>query len=250
MKSLETYLHSRFKKLEGSLQECNKALTPDLLHEVRVEIKKIKSLYHLLEWGDDGFNYSKEFKDFREIFSKAGLIRDADVLQQLYEKYSISYNEKNLLKRVRKENKRIAAFRNQSLRYLKDVRKQETKAVKRIKRISSAELRAYRTGLERNISKMIDSPGYEKTLHLIRKKAKEVLYLSPGSKSKNNRKETYDKIQDRIGTWHDKQVLIASIEENKGINQKKNITKLENECEKDIKKIIPLPVKIPIRNIY
>ena len=242
MEKLLTYKQSRYKNLRKQLEKCKVSLTPETLHGLRVELKKIKCLYRLLDNCNKNFRYSKHFKPLQKIFRKAGAIRDSDVLQKLYIEFKINKSEKNILKKVHKENQHIASFRQNATENLKVLDKQEERTLKYFKEVNSRELNNYLLKLKNNLTEKIITGFKEDELHDIRKGCKEIIYLSRLSTGLFSaaRIKLYDKLQDAIGQWHDKIVLIESLEDDKKEDHKKSILKIKAACIKDIKKIKPM----------
>jgi len=82
----------------------------DSIHDMRVEIKRLRALFNLIEWINPAFQAKKELADIRKLFKAAGKLRDNHVQQELAE----SWTEKrryelseylNDLKRIEKQSR-------------------------------------------------------------------------------------------------------------------------------------------------
>ena len=241
MEKLLGYSRSRFKSLTKLLEKSKEGLNPQSIHRIRLELKKIKSVYCLLDFCVRRFNYSREYKPLRKMFRKAGDIRDYDVLHQLYVRYKIRNYSKNISEKTNKKNKRMAAFSQNAEGYIMDAEKQERRIKKYFKEFSSRDLEDYFLRIENKLSAKLFPQFREDDLHGLRKHCKEIIYLSEAGKDKKQlvRIKLYDKLQDIIGQWHDKRVLIDSLLKSKDDSYKKVIIKLKTDCINDIKKINP-----------
>lgn len=246
MERLPGYCHSRFKSLHKQLEKCKVVLYPQTLHQIRIELKRIKTVYRLLDFYIPRFKYSKEYKPLRKIFRQAGYIRNTDILHQLHIKYKIKKQEKNMLEMIRKENKQIAEFRQNVAEYIKIIEKQEVRTKKYSKELNSRELRDYYVRKDNALHRKLSQRFNEDKLHALRKRCKEIIYLSKMGDDKKSvgHLKLYMKLQDLIGQWRDKKILIESLKENNANANKKSIPKLKTDCEHDLKKIKPLTVKL------
>ena len=89
MSALRKYTLIRFANLEKLLREY--AMEPDLqkLHGIRVEVKKIKVILGLINTSVKGFHGHRHFIPLREIFRKAGQIRQPQVFYELLMRYEV-----------------------------------------------------------------------------------------------------------------------------------------------------------------
>ncbi len=246
MKKLNDYAHARFLNLGKELEQCRKIITPHGLHHIRIEIKKLKAIYRLLDSNLPSFNYSARIRPLRKIFRKAASIRNSDVMDELYIKYKIIRPKKSRGEMIQLNNSSIAAFRKNVPEYLNTIPKQEKKLVKYLKKLNSVKVKTHFLKLEEKLSAKFLLPFKEERLHPIRKKCKEIITLSRivAIAKSRERIKIYDKLQDSIGHWHDKQILIASLQEDEVKTNRKKVSQLKRECTLDIKKIKPIFLKL------
>ena len=110
IKQLHKYGNKRFIFLNARLKKYNRHAKPEQLHKVRVELKKIRTLFNFLGFGSKKFNAYKNYKPLKHIFKKAGRIRDADVLHQLFKEYKFTKIEKAVIPKAKDQKKLIAKF--------------------------------------------------------------------------------------------------------------------------------------------
>ena len=132
MNQYSKYGQLHFKKLKKFLGEYQNLPEEDMLHKIRLELKKLKVLFHFIEYCDKDFNATKEFSSLHRIFKKAGRIREIDVFERLM----INYNIENIngipsnmekAKMIQKFNKKIPQFIEEVRKKEKDLRKHLSK---------------------------------------------------------------------------------------------------------------------------
>ena len=89
MKQLKDYSKKRFKILKDSLESYRHILDPEKLHQIRVEIKKIKVIINLINSCAHKFKGHRHFVPFRTIFRRAGEIRQPEIFYRLLLLYQI-----------------------------------------------------------------------------------------------------------------------------------------------------------------
>src|SRR5690348_10635786 len=89
MKSLEKYVRARAKHLKKLLNTYSESGTDETIHDIRVEIKKLKAVLQLAGSVLPRFNAHKVFVPLRDIFRKAGAIREKDITTRLAEQHNL-----------------------------------------------------------------------------------------------------------------------------------------------------------------
>ena len=242
MKLLIKYADKRFKSLHVHLDKYKQCVGIEDLHQIRVELKKIKTLFDLIT---HDFKKS-EYKPLKNIFKNAGRIRETDVLHQLFRKYKLQQFEKSIKREALERKSAIAAFRQKAKYYKKAVNHIQQRSKKYLIEINRGNLNKYVFKVEQKINKKLFSKYRLDELHKIRKQIKKIIYLSQVTDSKDISKKNklYDNLQNIIGQWHDKNVLIRLLQKNKGHSHKTVLGNLKLECNRDIKSIKSLIIKI------
>lgn len=241
MKQLAKYADKQFNSLFESLSLYELTSDPETLHRIRVELKKIKSLFRLINYCTKNFHASEEYLPLKKIFTEAGMIREVDVAKELFAEYKIKmiHYEKKIYDQV----KLVSVFRKNISSYKEAVIKKQNEIKKYFDGINSNCFGKYILSRKLKLQKQFyPEPAVEK-LHKSRKIIKEIIYLSGISRwRKKNLIPHYDKAQELIGSWHDKIFLLNLLKELNIDFHKKDIKMLESKCQNDLnilKKMIP-----------
>ncbi len=89
MKRFKKFTRRQMDALIKHLKKYRRNRQPELLHQIRVDIKKIKAILHVINDSKKGFKAHKNFVPFRKIFRKADHVREPDVLKQMLKRYRL-----------------------------------------------------------------------------------------------------------------------------------------------------------------
>lgn len=231
MKGLSTYFKRRFTVLSKHLfQE-----TGDLerFHGIRLEVKKIKTIINLIEFSVKGFKGHKYYIPFRTIFRTAGKVRQVDVFNKL--SGTIEQVRGDHSKDSAAHHQMISVFQGEITPFRSIIKKKYKKLKAALKNVKRKHFEKYLKLKKRELRSQLYPRLNESGLHKTRKVIKEVLYLSPiAGKHKKKLNPFYDELQELVGQWHDKQVLMSS---NKIQKEPAKLKQLKNACSDDLKKI-------------
>lgn len=91
---IEKYLVKRTSALKKNIEAAERYYGVDAIHDLRVEIKRIRALYHLIHAIVPSFSVERHTQSMRKLFKKAGMLRDIDIQQEIvrqgHEKYELS----------------------------------------------------------------------------------------------------------------------------------------------------------------
>lgn len=252
IKQLQKYTHKRFTLLNAGLKKYKLHAKPEQLHEVRVELKKIKTLFNFLAFSSKKFNEHKNYKPLKHIFKKAGLIRDVDVLHQLFKDYELEQFEKAVLPKEKNQNKLIEKFHKKTRHYIKTSNQSTKQMENYLANTGTLDLKDYISNTEHQLREKLFRDFKQDELHLIRKQLKELVYLSQimGKKSTIKEIEIYDKLQNTIGDWHDKNVLIDILQKKQSSLYKDSVQKLKLGCASDLKLIKSLMNNLKLKHAF
>jgi CHAD domain-containing protein len=215
-----------FKRSHKAVLEDIRGAAPadgDQIHQLRVDIKKFRSICDLLHESDKDFISAKLLKSLKPIYNAAGKIRTADVNLHITQPYksAVLLRYKDHLRQnqdiarqtlqIRLEKFKTSKFRSvfkdaeDELKHLK--KKKLKKEGAEYLRVRFAEVRA----------DVFDTSD-DKTLHKIRKKLRQIKTIAsmmdkmslhhPFEKDVRKMTIAYDK----LGVWHDLAVLIDDLE--------------------------------------
>jgi len=113
MNELITYLKKCEKQVGMGIKKLRKTFTPELLHLLRVEIKKIRFIADVIAFKYPESVINEIIKPFNRIFKAAGKIRDSHIEAYLLENYSmpeIAGGLKEILLDKQKRDKSLSFF--------------------------------------------------------------------------------------------------------------------------------------------
>ncbi|HWA35270.1 MAG TPA: CHAD domain-containing protein [Cyclobacteriaceae bacterium] len=228
MKSLEKYVRTRAKNLRKCLTAYSESGTDETIHDIRVEIKKLKAVLQLAGSARPRFNAHKVFVPLRDIFRKAAAIREKDVAIKLAKLHKLKATGK------RSESGQQSAkeiFEFDIPAFIKHVKQQEKKILKEIAKISRKEFTAALSKQLKITKKVLYPNVIVKKLHKTRKGIKEVLYLSDVRPVISEEQRKFlEEMAGFIGDLHDKQSMMSTV-------TAEDRVKLETEVQKDIDRI-------------
>ncbi|MCA4895869.1 MAG: CHAD domain-containing protein [Cytophagales bacterium] len=207
MKKLSSYANKRFKALIDSLHSYHQIDEPEVLHSLRVELKKIKSILNLLQYGLPNFRGHKHYIPFRTIFRRAGEIRQPEVIYKLLLQNQIEGITDSQIPNADQEERLLSAFKNDVPMFIATVTAKRSKLKEYIKNLTEKKAGKYLTKRRRQVKRLLFPVFEPDALHKTRKIIKEIIFLDWVDKDKPS--VTFlKKIENRIGQWHDKQVLL------------------------------------------
>lgn len=209
------YAKKRFKLLGHHLESYGQSTDIVFLHEIRLEIKKIKSLLQLTEFSLREFKGHKHYKPFRAIFRMAGDIREPEVFYGLLLQYGIEEIEDRRIPQSNDEITLSQAFQERIPSFNRIIKKNKRKLIPYFSRVYRTHVTKYLRNKKGELGKRLLTRWNPGVLHKARKVAKEIIYLSTIVKrAKRKLDPFYEKTQNAIGWWHDKQMLMPLLKEN------------------------------------
>ncbi|MDB5227928.1 MAG: hypothetical protein JWN78_2121 [Bacteroidota bacterium] len=231
------FFNKRLVQIEQLLLLFCKENKPETLHKFRVEIKKIKAFFLLLEHCYDQFKKDEKLKAHLKMFRRSSRIRDFDVMHDLLKENKINFVAPSTLSDTNKQRKYIKDFCDHISSYRKSLLKEKKDLKPFLKSIPKKKYQKYLLKEKEKAMEQLNSNSIEKKLHRARKHMKQILYLSKLDKRFPLEAYLYfDKLQKAVGAWHDKDMLIKSLH-NAGIRNNKILVKLRKEKASDLQKI-------------
>lgn len=229
-KTLVNYYKNHSHKFKTNLRKLSENPDDEIVHDLRVAVKRIRTVYLLLQHlSPDEFDAKSMGAKFRILFKLSGNLRDTQIQISILERYSNQTNQHYthyLLFLKKQENKTLHKLDQ----YLKQVDFNEMI-------ITNLNIEHYliQKGTEKEILEMIDqlitdlmiqSAGLHKDnieeddLHLIRRYVKQCQYLLAIAKSiTETEHDVYAKklkivshAGELLGNWHDIEVGIHQLE--------------------------------------
>lgn len=231
MKALNRFAKKRLSRLTSLLKSYDEGTEQHVLHKVRVEIKKIRTLQNLINASKKKYISKEAYAPFREIFKACAVLRERYVLQELEEKYL-----KRKIRPSERNEQQLAAFGENLPGYLKTVRKHGKKLLHDLQSVSKKEYSRRMKELRTELYEQFRDRLSNDELHDLRKKVKEYLYLSAVTQSEQEMDQSLLQIADMIGEWHDRMIFQERLQE-KAPRRKAVIKKLENQCRSDVRRL-------------
>ena len=223
MKRFEKFTRRQMDALIKHLKKYGRNRQPESLHQIRVDIKKIKAILHVVNDSKKGFKAHKNFIPFRKIFRKADHVREPDVLKQMLKRYRVGEITDHRIFDSRKDSAK--AFSSNISQFIRTVKGKAKKLEAVSDKVHSDDLTKYLQRKKRELKPQLHPRPKMIVIHKVRKAVKEIIYLSKIQDTlKAKEVKFYDKVQDIIGKFHDKQVLLSLIKNKK---DKTSITQRE-----------------------
>jgi CHAD domain-containing protein len=210
---LERYFRKRIYSVIREYSTPPSERTEETFHRLRVEIKKIKALYHLIDFVNKKFPRKKLLKPFKEVFDNAGKVRNLQVEENIIKSFSLkNHLISTLHKKQSKATHKFEEIRDKNLSIQID--KSAEEAERFLKDIQLSELRRYNKKVLSKIKNLIKASFVEKDLHKIRMKLKEFYYNLKLTNARSNRLvKNLNRLLELIGSWHDYYFVIIRLDE-------------------------------------
>lgn len=231
-KTGKAYFNELWDQMTDDLNDFFKIGDQEKLHHFRVQVKKLRALLTLLDMTITKSNLSKEFKPVKKIFKQGGKIREAYINLQLSSHYELK-NDDFILNQVNDMEKEMTDFRHKAKKYLKTIKAVHDELESELKAIDDERVNEfYKIQLEQ-IAAALNENQFNDDLHNCRKKIKVLMYnLKIADEALNDSlqldKEYLDKLQGRIGDWHDT-ILAMQLFSAPELNDKLVITRIKQQ---------------------
>ena len=227
-KCVGAYYAARCKNLQKHFDMALTYFDVNGIHDLRVEIKRLRSFFQLIEWITPAFPAKSNMRPMRKLFKSAAELRDIHVQQQLTRAWSHSLGVflseyYNILKQKElSARKRFAAFASQC-----DLHKTLVKNEKRLslaldpltKETVATKIQERVEHLLRQILEYGENGHQEHNLHKVRILTKETRYIAeiankcfPELGYGNPLIQQLKGIHQTLGHWHDIQVAFEHLE--------------------------------------
>ena len=200
---LNTYINKRLKSIKRRLTAYKQNQTPEDLHHIRVDIKKIKALFSFAE---DAYKRNYSCKELKSLFRKAGAIREQQINIQLLSVLS-PFPKRFVAQLKQEENALQKQFLKYTSHYLKNIThfKNDLSLPERLP--NKRTLQSYFRKELKKANKKLHSDNKEST-HRYRTKIKNILYvynILPENLQQSIELDTESITlqQKKVGQWHD-----------------------------------------------
>ncbi|MBP2283003.1 CHAD domain-containing protein [Flavobacterium sp. CG_23.5] len=235
MKTLKKYFKKRTSVINFLLEQKQQSYSPDTFHKLRVEIKRLKALFDLLDYCTKKFKRNKIFKPFKLIFKQGGKVRELQIEESLIKEHSTTHlpveYSTHLKKNQIKEQTHFFSILNKA--FTKKLNNKYRKILPFLSKINKKKLNNYRYKKRTKIEKLLSQNNLEiKKIHKLRKRLKAYLYnqqsLNSDKQIKLIRKNNI--LPELLGEWHDYTVITEHLKKTiaSDVISSKEINKLDN----------------------
>jgi len=200
--ALITYYRQVHNEVVRTAQAFVETPTADWLHDLRVQLKRIRFIRHLVKhYGSGGYRHL--FRHYLAIFKEAGRIRGHQM-----NRYRLTGTLDMAEPDVR-EKRMVRHFQRQLVHALKKIDHDYTRIEKRLSKISFPGEAAFVHDLENRVRTRITPYVFTDQLHRSRKRLKEIAYgaeVSEYIRTQLNLRfsmAVVAELEDKIGDWHD-----------------------------------------------
>jgi CHAD domain-containing protein len=216
MKKLTKYLKKRKTTIDFLLKTPENKYTSITFHKLRVEIKKLNSLFDLINICSTNFKRKITYKPFKSIFRQAGKVRELQIedamLKNYFENKVIKDYSKSLKKLRLEAEEDFFLLLNKKL--MNQLNKKYHSIIPHLREINQKKLSTY---LEKKEIKIQELLGQEiiqtEQIHTLRKELKILNYnktITNEEKPEENLSKQQE-LPELLGKWHDRHVIIKHL---------------------------------------
>lgn len=219
---LKKYWIKRIKKLIELLEATSSNVEEEYFHSIRIEIKKIRALFGILQHNNTKFKKRGYGRPFKAIFKQTGGVRELHIEKTMLRKY-LPHSESQYIDLLDKINRRYEqeffSFNRKEL--IKKVERVRDQVLLEIDKMKTANVHSHLEKLERKISTQLNREITNTEAHDLRSKLKMLQYNQSQVQhftqlGKGRRTASFLTL---LGQWHDYEVAIEHL--NKFVQQGK-----------------------------
>ncbi len=208
--AFQQYYVQRVKHLFNHLHDFELNRDEISLHDLRVELKKIRAITRFLRKVYPHHKLKKASRALRSVFAEAGVIREFQLIRNWLIKENLPILEQQFFSSEVLENA-AAAFQHQVPVYKKLLR-EATESVGELVQVTNALLpEQYTTDLFAQLEGKMGSQPDKSEWHELRKLIKQWTYARNWSPPDENALAVplsyWNKLQEEIGYWHDLEMI-------------------------------------------
>lgn len=203
------YLKKSRKIILRLLKKSPKKFEDEDYHQLRVEIKKLKSVAGFIEFSNKRFSKRKQLKPFSKLYKQAGKIRELQLEEAFLKKNNVQFIKHYLddvAKSIKKEKKKFSSLIS------KKARKKIKMAIRAIESIliktNEKDVIQFMNNERSKITSLTQKlPLNPDDAHKLRKILKEDFYNRKRINQPSEKIKAEDNLLELLGKWHDCVVL-------------------------------------------
>ena len=217
-------------QLENLLKDTLKDFDKNLIHQFRIEIKKLKATMQLIQETHKSFDNKKKYALIRPLYKDLGAVREIQLQQDMFKenakgfKASFRKKYKHLLDEelLEREEIALAHFDESTIKSLIKIKRQIKKM---LKKVSAKDFKKYYQGRASKLKKAFAAAEFsEKKMHALRTLIKEIKFntrFKQAMAEKCLAKKNIDLIfledlQKCLGEWQDNAMLRQKLVQSEG----------------------------------
>lgn len=203
---LEKHLKSRVKFIAHMLRSDSEEFSPEDIHVLRVELKRILSVAELLKSVSGKHGFGKLLAPFRRIFRAAGKVRSAQLEISFIRQFQLNRIDAAFIKAIeRRIKKRERNFRAKLKKGVdRELKESGKKLMRRIRTVKEKEVDQVLRSFHKSLIKLLKTSELsDDELHELRKEIKTRNYLFSAVYGAGLADAHLDRIQKELGEWHD-----------------------------------------------
>ncbi|MHB9054590.1 MAG: CHAD domain-containing protein [Paludibacteraceae bacterium] len=200
---LNSYVNDRIKTIKRQLYSFQKKREPSCLHQIRVEIKRIRAVFSFAE---KMYGQYYDANALRQLYQEAGIIRELQLIICLISEYP-DYPKLFISGLQENENELTEEFAGNIPAYIESINSFSENVSLPAALPKKKVIRQYLKKQGQKAILELDNKGKE-NMHRFRKRLKKfmsVYDLLPHELQKSIKinKSDLDKMQEKVGIWHD-----------------------------------------------
>lgn len=213
--SLQRYFNLRVKNLFNNLHDFELSGDEVALHDLRVEMKKLKTIIKFLKGVYPKHKFKKYSLKLGTIFQHAGEIREYQIIFQWLQKNGLSHLIQLYFPEEKLEEM-IGSFQQKAPVYKDEIKEVVDHCIKFVHKTNAILPEQYIVDLRSQIDRMSHKDLDINSWHELRKLSKQWIYAINWTTSEEDTKNEhlfpfYNKLQETIGYWHDLQFIKDSL---------------------------------------
>jgi CHAD domain-containing protein len=234
MKTLTKYLKKRKDVIGILLRKPSSKYTSNTFHKLRVEIKKLNSIFDLIKFCSTNFKRKTTYQPFKLIFRKAGKVRELQIENAMLK----NYFENKVIKDYRKSLKKLRLKAEEDFfllvnkKLIDRLNKKHCTINPHLGQIDKKKINTYLEKKENQIHELLGQEIIQTgQIHKLRKQLK-ILNYNRAIVDKEKQDEDLlkqDLLPELLGKWHDCQVFIKHLKKalNRGKLSQTEVKKLK-----------------------
>jgi CHAD domain-containing protein len=198
------------KRVRNILQILDKDpchFSDETVHQLRVEIKKIKATFHMVVALNKKFDAAYYLKPFRALFKAAGKLRTIEIDRQLIATYDLDGEGHEYMKTLSDSKERARNKFHETIRSErrdKAIKLQKQKVVDVLSGISAKDIQKQLSDDSKSLRRLFSKKIFrEDELHIVRKNLKRFYLVSKKTLPAQTAGEL-NTFLELLGKWHDR----------------------------------------------